>query len=346
MRNGASPGPDGLNAKFYKHTWPWIASDVYKLIIDFYNTALMQPELNQTFLVLLPKKTQSVTPQDFRPISLCNVIYKLIAKTLANRLKPHLPNFIDQAQSAFVHNRHISTNVVITQEIIHSFNLKNWQQQAFLLKVDLAKAFDRLEWSFIRNALVRLGLNNHFINLIHACISNPTFSVLANGEPGDHFASKRGIRQGCPLSPYLFVVAINELSINLQHEMINNNLAGVTLGPSCPPIHSLLFADDLILCGQATMQEATKIKAILHEFCSNSGQTPNLQKSYILFSRNVGTEAKEAIRTIFPVPNLQPNTKHLGHPIIFNHNDRNRAYNFIYGKFKGKLTTVRITLVD
>jgi len=89
------------------------------------------------------------------------------------------------------------------------------------------------------------------------------------------------------------------------------------------------------------MQEATKIKAILHEFCSNSGQTPNLQKSYILFSRNVGTEAKEAIRTIFPVPNLQPNTKHLGHPIIFNHNDRNRAYNFIYGKFKGKLTTVR-----
>ena len=89
------------------------------------------------------------------------------------------------------------------------------------------------------------------------------------------------------------------------------------------------------------MQEATKIKAILHEFCSNSGQTPNLQKSYILFSRNVGTKAKEAIRTIFPVPNLQPNTKHLGHPIIFNHNDRNRAYNFIYGKFKGKLTTVR-----
>ena len=97
MRNGASPGPDGLNAKFYKHTWPWIASDVYKLVIDFYNTALMQPELNQTFLVLLPEKTQSVTPQDFRPISLCNVIYKLIAKTLANRLKPHLPNFIDQA---------------------------------------------------------------------------------------------------------------------------------------------------------------------------------------------------------------------------------------------------------
>lgn len=341
MRNGASPGPDGLNAAFYKLAWPWIATDIYNLVIDFYNTAFMQPELNYTFLVLIPKKIQSIIPQDFRPISLCNVIYKLIAKSLANRLKPHLPNFIDQAQAAFVPNRHIATNVVITQEIVHSFHLKNWRQQAFLLKVDLAKAFDRLEWNFIRNALVRLGLNFHFINLIYACISNPNFSVLANGEPGDHFISTRGIRQGCPLSPYLFVVAINELSRTLQHEMNSNNLVGITLGPSCPPLHSLLFADDLILCGQATIQEATKINSILQTFCTHSGQTPNLQKSYILFSRNVDEATKQAIRTIFPVPNLQANTNHLGHPIIFNHNDRNRAYNFIYGKFKGKLTTIR-----
>jgi len=165
--------------------------------------------------------------------------------------------------------------------------------------------------------------------------------VLANRELGDHFISTRGIRQGCLLSPYLFVVAINELSHTLQHEMNSNNLVGVTLGPSCPPLHSLLFADDLILCGQATIQEATKINSILQTFCTHSGQTPNLQKSYILFSRNVDEATKQAIRTIFPVPNLQANTNHLGHPIIFNHNDRNRAYNFIYGKFKGKLTTIR-----
>ena len=99
--------------------------------------------------------------------------------------------------------------------------------------------------------------------------------------------------------------------------------------------------NDLILCGQATMQEAATMKTILQAFCDSSGQTPNFQKSYILFSRNVDNNTKIAIKNIFPVLDLQPHTKHLGHPIIFSHNDRNRAYNFIYGKFKGKLTTVR-----
>jgi hypothetical protein len=276
MRSNASPGPDGLNAAFYKSAWPWISTDVYNLVTQFYTTSFMQPELNQTFIVLIPKKIQPTIPQDFRPISLCNVIYKIIAKTLAERLKPHLPDFIDHAQAAFIKNRHISSNVIITQEIIHSFHLKNWTQHAFLLKIDLAKAFDRLEWSFINAGLTRLGLQSHFIKLIHACISTPTFSILVNGEPTEDFCSYRGIRQGCPLSPYLFLVAINELSRALQNEMHNTNLTGITLGPGCPPIHSLLFADDLILCGQVTVQEATRIKNILQHFCQASGQVPNL----------------------------------------------------------------------
>jgi hypothetical protein len=159
---------------------------------------------------------QPITPRDFRPISLCNVIYKIISKSLADRLKPHLPNYIDHSQAAFVKNRHIFANIIITQEIIHSFTFKSWKQQAFLLKLDLAKAFDRLEWSFIAHALRRLGLPTHFIRMIHACISTPTFSLLVNGEPTVGFHSQRGIRQGCPPSPYLFVVVINELSITLQ----------------------------------------------------------------------------------------------------------------------------------
>jgi len=89
------------------------------------------------------------------------------------------------------------------------------------------------------------------------------------------------------------------------------------------------------------MQEAATMKTILQAFCDSSGQTPNFQKSYILFSRNVDNNTKIAIKNIFPIPDLQPHTKHLEHPIIFSHNDRNRAYNFIYGKFKGKLTTAR-----
>jgi hypothetical protein len=291
--------------------------------------------------VLIPKKSQPIVPQDFRPISLCNVAYKIIAQSIAERLKPYLPDYIDHAQAAFVKQRHISSNIIITQEIIHSFQLRSWKQQAFILKIDLAKAFDRLNWNFIVTALRRLGLSHHFINLVYACISTTTLSVLVNGEPSNHIKPNRGIRQGCPLLPYLFVVDMNELSIALQQEMQNQHLTGISLGPRCMPIHSLLFADDLILGGQATVQEATAIKAILQRFCDASGQTPNLQKSAILFSKNVRNETISAIKNIFPVTDLQPHTKHLGHPIIFNHGDRNKAYNFIFGKFHSKMTTVR-----
>ena len=125
-----------------------------------------------------------------------------------------------------------------------------------MLKIDLAKAFDKLEWLFIASALTRKGLHEHFINLIYACISSPTFSVIINGQSFAYFKSTRGIRQGCPLSPYLFVLTINEMSIILQEAMSTNNFAAIKLGKNCPSIHSLLFADDLLVCGQATEQEA------------------------------------------------------------------------------------------
>jgi hypothetical protein len=125
----------------------------------------------------------------------------------------------------------------------------------------------------------------------------------------------------------------------LQEALHNYNLQGVILGDGAPPIHSLLFANDLILCGATTLEEAQAIKTILYDFCHQSGQTPNLQKSSIFFSHNVPTHVKSQICAIFPVPNLLPNTMHLGHPMIFSHRDRNKAYNFIYSKFHAKFGT-------
>jgi hypothetical protein len=341
MRNTAAPGPDGLNVAFYKSAWEWIKEDIHKVITDFYANAYIPLDLNKTYLSLIPKKTQPNVPQDYRPISLCNVAYKIISKSLANRLKPHLPNYIDQAQSAFIEQRHISSNIIVTQEIIHSFNLKSWKDHAFILKIDLAKAFDRLEWNFILAALHRKGFNDNFINLIHACISTPNFAVLVNDEPSETFRSTRGLRQGCPLSPYLFVLAINELSIRLQEALHSSNLDGIKLGPGCPAIHSLLFADDLILCGKANTTEAQTIKNILSEFCLRSGQCPNFQKSSILFSKNVPPTVRHQIKSLFPVADLHPNTMHLGHPMVFSHRDKNKAYDFIYKKYWAKFGTIK-----
>ena len=208
-------------------------------------------------------------------------------------------------------------------------------------KIDLAKAFDRIEWRFIVSALARKGLPSHFINLVHACISSPMFSVIINGQSFAKFNSTRGIRQGCPLSPYLFVLVVNELSIMLQDALQANHLSDISLGPNCPPIHSLMFADDLIICGKAEVQEANAILNILDHFCHESGQTPNWSKSGILFSKNVTMQNREDIKRIFPAPNIDGSFVHLGHPLILPSKERSAAYNFVYEKFKSKLTSYK-----
>lgn len=118
-------------------------------------------------------------------------------------------------------------------------------------------------------------------------------------------------------------------------------MTGITLGEGAPPLHSVLFAYDRILCGKATLQEAVQIKTILDEFCQQSGQAPNLHKSYIYFSKNGPAHIRTQIKGIFTIPTHQPNTMHLGHPLIFSHKDKNKAYNFIHNKCIAKFGTIK-----
>jgi hypothetical protein len=239
MRRNASLGPDGFNVAFYVSAWPWIGDNVTQVVTSFYTSGVLPPHLNDTQIALVPKKIACHLPSDFRPISLCNVVYKIIAKSLANRLKMHLPDYIHPSQQAFIEGRRISNNIIVSQEIAHSFSLTSYKSHDFMLKIDLAKAFDRIEWHCIVSALARKGLNGHFIKLIHACISSPTFSVIINGQSYAKFTSSRGIRQGCPLSPYLFILAVNDLSLQLQDALQSNHLTGILLGPNCRPPFTL-----------------------------------------------------------------------------------------------------------
>lgn len=120
MKQNASPGPDGFNVEFYLATWVWIGDDVTALVRDFYRTGILPPHISDTNVALIPKKLVPQDPTDYMPTSLCNVIYKIIAKTLAKRLKLHLPDYIDPAQQAFIEGRRIIDNIIIVQEITHS----------------------------------------------------------------------------------------------------------------------------------------------------------------------------------------------------------------------------------
>jgi hypothetical protein len=178
-----------------------------------------------------------------------------------------------------------------------------------------------IEWPFIVQALRRQGFRDHFIDLVRTCMETTTFSVLINDQPFGPIHVHRGIRQGCPLSPYIFVLAINELSIFLQQALQDNHPSGIKLGPDCP-LYILFSADDLIICRTADPQQAQHTASILHSFCNSSGQTPNRNKSSILFSKHVDQQTKDTNKSIFPIQDLHPNTIHLGHPIIINNSGR------------------------
>ena len=144
-----------------------------------------------------------------------------------------------------------------------------------------------------------------------------------------------------PLSPYLFVLALNELSEQLNEALLNNQLKGTSLSPQGPAIHSLLYADDLIITGEATEIEARIIKEIIDIFCNRSGQTPNWNKSFILFSKHTPHHIKEFITRIFHVAPVDANTKHLGHPLFVTNRTKAFVYQFIVDKFRTKLTILK-----
>ncbi|GJN11381.1 hypothetical protein PR202_ga29567 [Eleusine coracana subsp. coracana] len=235
MRGNAAPGPDGFNVTFYRMAWSWIRDDVYNLVRNFYLNKYMAESMKKTNIALIPKKQICSLPLDYRPISLCNVSYKIIAKYLALKMQPYLPDHIINSQYAFVKGRRISENIIIAHEVVHSFQLRNWKESAFMLKLDLAKAFDRIEWNFIKYAIKRLDFNENFIDLVAACVEWPSFSVIVNGQSYGNFKSSRGIRQGFHLSPYLFIIAINELTYRLQEAISENRIQGIQLTPQTPP---------------------------------------------------------------------------------------------------------------
>jgi mannosylglycoprotein endo-beta-mannosidase len=155
MQTGKAPGPDGFTVDFFHHCWDLVGSDVWKVVEESRASGVVLPALNATFLTLIPKEERVTNPKHFRPIALCNVIYKVITKVIATRLKPILPYLISSEQSGYVEGRQIMDSVILAHEVIHS--LKSSKTPGMLIKLDLSKAFDRANWKYIRAVLDSFG---------------------------------------------------------------------------------------------------------------------------------------------------------------------------------------------
>jgi hypothetical protein len=144
-----APGPDGFSTCFYQQNWGLIHKEVCVAIIHFFNSGMLDPRINSTHIALIPKISNPGNVSEFRPISLCNVIYKLLSKVLANRLKTVLPAIISPTQSAFIPGWLISDNIIAAYETMHTMQTRMWSKEGYMgLKLDMSKAYDRVEWSF------------------------------------------------------------------------------------------------------------------------------------------------------------------------------------------------------
>ena len=286
-----APGPDGMSPIFYKTFWHIIGPDVTNVVLTTLNTGHVPEDLNTTFIALIPKIKEPKKVSDFRPISLCNVVYKLIAKVLVNRLKLALPYVVSDSQSAFLSGWLIPNNVLVAFETLHYLKRKTQRKLGFMaLKLNMSKAYDRVEWEFLERAMIHLGFFGRFVNLIMSCIKTVSFSALLNRVPGGQFKPYRGLRQGDPLSPYLFLICAMGLQGLLHKAESDGVLRGVSICRNGPHVSHLFFTDDSVLFCRAKESEYQVILDILSVYEKGSRQKINRDKTNVFFSSNTPYE--------------------------------------------------------
>ena len=276
-----SPRPDGVNLGFIKDFWPELQEDFMRIISDFHRNGKLSKGINNTFIALIPKIESPQRLNDFRPISMVGSLYKVLSKVLTNRLRGVMSSVISSTQSAFIHGRQILDGILIANEFVE--DAKRLKKDLLLFRVYFDKAFDSIDWTYLEAVMKKMNFPTLWRKWIMECISTASASVLVNGCPTDEFKFERGLRQGNPLSPFLFLIAAEGLNVMMNalveaglfsnYKVGANNLLSIT---------NLQFADDTLLIGDRSWANIRALKALLLLFEATSGLKVNFHKSMLV----------------------------------------------------------------
>ncbi|GKV25193.1 hypothetical protein SLEP1_g34663 [Rubroshorea leprosula] len=275
-----APGPDGFNFSFIKEMWEDIKVEIINFVQEFYKTGRIASGSNASFIVMIPKVENPQRIEKYRPISLIGVMYKIIAKLLANRLWKVLPKVIGEQQMAFIRGRQLVGGVVIVNEVIEEVKIK--KKKSFLFKVDFEKVYDKVCWDFIEYMMMRMGFNATWRKWIRECLASSSISVLINGSPTNQFSVSKGLRQGDLLSPFLFLIVAEGLNGLMSSAVEKQLYKGVVIGNEGVSVSHLQFADDTIFFGEASEDNIGVIKSIMRTFELSSGLKINFGKSQLI----------------------------------------------------------------
>ncbi|KAL0310468.1 UNVERIFIED_CONTAM: hypothetical protein Scaly_2925500 [Sesamum calycinum] len=314
INEDSAPGPDGFSSCFFKATWTIIGEDVCQAVMEFFNHGRLLKQLNATLITLIPKVQMPMKVGDFRPISCCNVVYKIITKIMVKRMRLVLEKLIDSCQNAFVPGRSISDNILLAQELLSGYNQKKLPPRC-TVKVDLQKAYDMVDWDYLLAVLRLFKFPNRFIMWIEQCITTASFSISLNGSIHGFFSSSRGLRQGDLISPYLFVLVMESLHLIIKSKVTTDTTFQYHWRCKELGIVNLCFADDLLLFCKADPQSVTVLHRILQEFKDLAGLQANAQKSQVLLSKTTDP-MKQQILNILGFPQGTFPVRYLGVPLI------------------------------
>ncbi|XP_021991610.1 uncharacterized protein LOC110888390 [Helianthus annuus] len=269
-----APGPDGFNFRFIMHFWKYLEDDFMKLFEDFFHTGSISEECSTSFITLIAKTKTPVGLKDYRPINLIGIISKLISKVLAARMKEVIGKVISVSQSAFLKERYILDGPLILNEIIGW--VKRNKKRAFFLKIDFEKAYD-----------------NKWCSWVKGVIGSAHSAVLVNGSPTFEFQCQKGLRQGDPLSPFLFLIVMEALDRMLSKAVGLGLLEGVNLADGGIVVSHMLYADDALILGNWSKENLENTSRLLRIFYLCSGLKINFHKSVIY---GMGVEEAEVNR--------------------------------------------------
>ena len=201
-----APRPDGMSPIFHKSFRHIVGDDVTSIVLNAFNSGIVHESLNSTFISLIPK-VKNLKKVMILDLLISVVIYKLISKMLVNRLKLVLPNIVSDSQSVFLSGRLITDNMLVAFETLHNLKRKTQGKLGYMaLKLDMSKAYDRVEWIFLEKVMKHLRFVDNLIKIIMSCMSSISYVVLLNGQPVGNIKPTKGLRQGDPLSPYIFLL--------------------------------------------------------------------------------------------------------------------------------------------
>ncbi|RVW39554.1 Transposon TX1 uncharacterized 149 kDa protein [Vitis vinifera] len=219
-----APGPDGFTIAVFQECWDVIKEDLVRVFAEFHRSGIINQSTNASFIVLIPKKSLSKRISDFRPISLITSLYKIIAKVLSGRLRGVLHETIHYTQGAFVQGRQILDAVLIANEIVDERRRSG--EEGVVFKIDFEKAYDHVKWDFLDHVLEKKGFSPRWRKWMSGCLSSVSYAILVNGSAKGWVKASRGLRQGDPLSPFLFTLVADVLSRMLMRAEERNMMEG------------------------------------------------------------------------------------------------------------------------